>query len=225
MGIVKVEVPFVKIIYLSFEPVIWPVIPLDGVSVVKELFWIINLVSAVISSYKCNLLVGLFVPTPNLLLVVSQVKLDDCIRAPVALPTNNWLATKVPVPVPPWATAKVPFDIFVAFNEDKLAPEPLNNVAVIVPFTSSIVLGVLPIPTLPSLLIVTLSIAFVINITLPVEPLAANLILCVVGDIAAIVSYPIPIPCVKLVFLNCAIYVFADNTSKWVAGDTLFIPI
>ena len=70
-------------------------------------------------------------------ILLSQVKFADCIKAPVALPTNNWLATKVPVPVPPRAIAKVPSDMFVAFKFVKLAPDPLNNVQFILPLTSN----------------------------------------------------------------------------------------
>ena len=92
----------------------------------------------------------------RVLLVVFQVKLPDCNSAPVPLPTNSWPLVKVVAPVPPWETVIFP-EIFDAAKDVKLAPEPLNNVAVTVPLTSSIVPGLsLPIPTFPLVPLITI---------------------------------------------------------------------
>ena len=61
----------------------------------------------------------------KILLLLSQLKLSDCITLPVALPTNSFPATNVPNPVPPHVTAKVPKLIFDAFKLLKLEPEPV----------------------------------------------------------------------------------------------------
>ncbi len=45
---------------------------------------------------------------PNLLLVVSNNKLDDWFVALVPFPNNIWLLVKLVVPIPPRETVKVP---------------------------------------------------------------------------------------------------------------------
>ena len=64
-------------------------------------------------------------PIPNLLVVVSQVKLADCIRVPVSLPINIWLAVKDVAPVPPLPTIKVPLLALATFKLVKPDPEPV----------------------------------------------------------------------------------------------------
>jgi hypothetical protein len=59
----------------------------------------------------------------------------------------------VVTPVPPCATCKVPDVILVAFKVANDEPFPENAVAVTVPLTSNALVAVLPIPTLPLLLI------------------------------------------------------------------------
>ena len=95
-------------------------------------------------------------PEPAMLVAVkvllSQVKLEDCVIGLGPFPINIWFAFIVPNPVPPCATFKIPELMLVAFN--KLKPDPfpvIVPVKAIPPTTSNSTFGtLLPIPTLLS---------------------------------------------------------------------------
>ena len=61
-------------------------------------------------------------------MVLSQLKLLDCIKASVPLPINNFSATNIALPVPPCDTLILP-DIFAAVKLVIPTPEPTNFVA------------------------------------------------------------------------------------------------
>ena len=99
----------------------------------------------------CNLLSGLFVPTPNLLLVLFQNKFVGCDTVLVPLPTNIEPGVKVDAPVPPHLADKTPYIILLASKDVKSLPEPeITPDNLILPDTSKFVVGsVFPTPTLP----------------------------------------------------------------------------
>ena len=65
----------------------------------------------------------------NILPILFQVKLADCIGASVAFPTTSWFATKLLAPVPPLETGKTPADILSIFKPVIFSPEPAIFVA------------------------------------------------------------------------------------------------
>ena len=79
----------------------------------------------------------IFSPDPAILATVSVFvrlfhdKLVDCIGALVPLPTISWFWTKLPTPVPPLDTLRVPVDILAALRAVIFAPEPAKVLAVI----------------------------------------------------------------------------------------------
>ena len=62
---------------------------------------------------------------PNLLLLISNNKLDDWFIAFVPFPINIWLLFKFDVPIPPRETVNIPDVILEAFIEVK--PEPFKD--------------------------------------------------------------------------------------------------
>ena len=72
-----------------------------------------------------KVVVGTVVPIPNLLLLLSQCKLEGCRIWFVPFPTNNLLVEILVNPVPPKLTFKIPLVIFDEFNVLNPEPDPI----------------------------------------------------------------------------------------------------